>query len=755
MINFGDSDHNIIGLVRLTKEPKNLSHTIRKRSFKYFDSEQFLHDVSEVIWTDVLCCNDLDEAVALFTDKFRCILNFHAPWIVYQERKSFKPWISKNTLELMKQRDSYKTLAIECAHSNKSDIATFEEQEAWAKYKRLRNLVNNSKKNDEYKFKSEKIEDSMENVQRTWKSIKTFMNWKSSGSPNKIVKDNILYSKSVDVANIMNQFFIEKIDKLRKKAENLPPNLEHCSKAMQGKNCHLSLKYVSKQKVLKILKNLKPSRCPSIDGLDSFTLKLAAEHVLPCVHHIITLSLMQRKFPCDLKLAKVIPIHKKQSPMEQQNYRPVSILSPLSKVIERVIYEQIYDYFSKNRIFHPNLMGFRKNRSTMTALVQMYDRWICGANNSMINGVVLLDLSAAFDLVDSNILLNKLKVYGMNEDFIDWVSSYMTNRKQAVWVNHVYSDLLNVRVGVPQGSILGPLLFIVFANDLPYSVTCELDSYADDSTLTSTKETIAQLNTAVNENCSFVSKWMQDNKLCLNIDKTHLLVIGTSQRLKRLNIAENLDMQMGSFPLVQSNSEKLLGVTVQADLKWTKHIDELKSKLQVRLHGLQTVRYIVNSMQIRKKVEEGVFMSVLVYCIPVWGGCGKTHVADLQVLQNVAAQHVLRLPRMSSRHKMYDELDWLTVSQLIFYHTMMLVYRIRKSGEPEYLAEKLRNENFRGNVIAPITRLTIVKNSFVFRGAHGWSSLPARLRSLDKIEAFKKGLRKYTMDKIPRFVNSD
>ena len=214
-------------------------------------------------------------------------------------------------------------------------------------------------------------------------------------------------------------------------------------------------------------------------------------------------------------------------------------------------------------------------------------------------------------------------------------------------------------------------------------------------------------------------------------------------------------MQMGSFPLVQSNSEKLLGVTVQADIKWTKHIDELKSKLQVRLHGLQTVRNIVNSMQMRKKVAEGVFMSVLVYCIPVWGGCGKTHVADLQVLQNVAAQHVLRLPRMSSRHKMYDELDWLTVSQLIFYHTMMLVYRIRNSGEPEYLAEKLRNENFRGNVIAPITRLTIVKNSFVVRGAHGWSSLPARLRSLDKIEAFKKGLRKYTMDKIPRFVNSD
>ena len=141
-------------------------------------------------------------------------------------------------------------------------------------------------------------------------------------------------------------------------------------------------------------------------------MKLAANYVLPCIHHIVTLSLMQRRFPSDLKLAKVLPIHKKKSPLERQNYRPVSILSPISKVIERVLYEQLYEYFSKNQIFHPNLMGFRRNRSTMTALTQMYDRWICGANSGRINSVVLLDLSAAFDLVDPVILLKKLKVYG-------------------------------------------------------------------------------------------------------------------------------------------------------------------------------------------------------------------------------------------------------------------------------------------------------------------------------------------------------
>ena len=164
----------------------------------------------------------------------------------------------------------------------------------------------------------------------------------------------------------------------------------------------------------------------------------------------------------------------------------------------------------------------------------------------------------------------------------------MTGRKQAVWIDHVFSDWLDITIGVLQGSILGPLLFIVFANDLPYSVTCELDSYADDSTLTSTFETVEKLNSDVKENCSFVSTWMQENKLSFNVDKTHLLITGTNQRLRRANLQEDLDMHMGSFDLAQSNvhSENLLGVTIRADLKWTSHIDGLKLKLQARLKGL-------------------------------------------------------------------------------------------------------------------------------------------------------------------------
>ena len=221
------------------------------------------------------------------------------------------------------------------------------------------------------------------------------------------------------------------------------------------------------------------------------------------------------------------------SSLESKNYRPVAILSPLSKILEKAMYEQIYNYFTNNKIFHPNLHGYRKNRSTQTALLQLYDRWVQAAADEQVSGAVLLDLSAAFDLVPPDILLRKLKIYGLQEDFLDWIESYLTGRHQAVWIDHTMSAFLPCEVGVPQGSNLGPLFFLIFVNDLSSILTCDMDQYADDSTLTATGKTAAIIGENLEVNCAIVSNWMVENQLKLNANKTHILTLGTQERLSK------------------------------------------------------------------------------------------------------------------------------------------------------------------------------------------------------------------------------
>ena len=291
-IPFGNSDHNALSYTRFAKDPKLPVRTIRRRSYKGFVLQDFLTDLRNVDWTVVYACYEVDAAVETFSLLFKTVLDRHAPFVTFQQRKSFTPWITPETLALMKIRDT--------AKSNASALSKngLDSSMIWASYKKLRNQVNNRLKFEEKSFKLQKFSENAKSPAECWKTAKSFMNWQSSsGPPSQLQVNGNLISRASDIATEMNSFFINKVKRLRSEIPFRFNNFQSCHQIMKGKSCSLDLSHVSLEKVIRILKGLKSSKSTGLDTFDSYSIKVSAEIIAQPVHHLICLSIIQSKFP--------------------------------------------------------------------------------------------------------------------------------------------------------------------------------------------------------------------------------------------------------------------------------------------------------------------------------------------------------------------------------------------------------------------------------------------------------------------------
>jgi hypothetical protein len=276
--------------------------------------------------------------------------------------------------------------------------------------------------------------------------------------------------------------------------------------------------------------------------------------------------------------------------------------------------------------------------------------------------------------------------------------------------------------------------------------------FADDSTLTATADNVEEIGTKLTVEGDKVSQRMLSNKLKLNADKTQLLTGGTQQRLLTLPDQPQVFMDGVQIKEDKDKCEILLGCSIQSNLKWHVQVQNLISKLRTRLTGLNKIKYIV-AFNTRKIITQSIFSSIMVYCLPLLGGCDKSEVKNLQVLQNKAAQIVTHSPPRSRRSELYDKLEWLTVNQLIVYHTLITVFKLRQNKEPEYLALKLTLDTPTGCILIPNTQLRLTQNSFITRGSSNWNDLPPSTRKLNKIGLFKTEIKKWITQNVPRFVD--
>ena len=313
---------------------------------------------------------------------------------------------------------------------------------------------------------------------------------------------------------------------------------------------------IDPSRVLNLLLKVDIARATGLDQISNKVLKLAAPIIYRQLTDLFNLSVRSGVFPVDWKLAEVSPIYKTGERIDPNNYRPISVLSTIARIFEKVMYEQFYDYLSRKNILDPRQSGFRSLHSTVTALLDLTNQWCFNIDRGLINGVLFLDLKKAFDTVDHNLLLIKLEYVGVRGQTLEWLKSYLSNRSQAVFINGVLSEHEQIKCGVPQGSILGPLLFFIYINDLSSIIgIATTRMYADDTNLTFTACNIPELQEQMSVDIQCLKNWLIANKLTLNVIKTEFMLVGSRQRIATMTFLNGISLN-------RVNCSKCLGVKI-------------------------------------------------------------------------------------------------------------------------------------------------------------------------------------------------
>ena len=339
--------------------------------------------------------------------------------------------------------------------------------------------------------------------------------------------------------------------------------------------------------------------------------------------NIINSSFEEGVFPSQLKTAKVVPIHKGGSKFDIQNYRPISLLSAFSKFFEKVMHKRISNFIDGNESLNENQYGFRKGRSCEHALLAAQNELITSLSKNQISILLLIDFSKAFDMVDHRILLHKLQNYGIRGNAYNWLKSYLNERKQYVSINGEPYTTRSLEYGVPQGSILGPLLFIIYINDIPE--ICKFARfilYADDANIIVSANNMQELEKKFNILSKSLETWVSTNGLCLNLKKTNYMIFA------KRNIELSFTPSISNYQIARKQSARFLGVLVDEKLTWKQHISAIKSKMSRYIGVLYKLRDIL-PITARKNIFNSFVQSHINYCSIVWGLTAKSNIEPL------------------------------------------------------------------------------------------------------------------------------
>ena len=422
--------------------------------------------------------------------------------------------------------------------------------------------------------------------------------------------------------------------------------------------------------VMGIVRAFKRKRSTDNNGFDMALIKDTIEGVVKPLTYIFNLSLRTGIFPNEMKTARVIPLYKSGGKDLVTNYRPVSLLPQFSNILEKLFVTRLDSFIEKHNILSDNQYGFRTNQSTGLALMKLMDEITTATDNKLHTIGIFIDLKKAFDTIDHGLLMQKMCKYGVRGVAHSWLCSYLSNRWQYVSCDKTDSVLLKVKCGVPQGSVLGPKLFILYLNEL-----CKVSNYmncilfADDTNFFCSGDQLTDIITTVENEMKLVKKWFDVNKLSLNISKTKFMIFGN----RKTDTVVKLRIEDTEIERVFET--KFLGVIMDHKLNWKMHINHVKSKLAKSIAILYKVKDMLNQRALYILYCTMV-VPYITYCLEIWGNAYPTHTQPIFILQKRAVRIITKSNYREPSNELFIKLRAFKFMDLVDYKIALIMYKV-------------------------------------------------------------------------------